>query len=392
MERMMEAIQLEEKLSPKLTLKRFLSVRSTIHTTSSFPERQQAAIGARSQFRSLGAGTCGRVFEVPSTTDIFKVANYPGQETDQMWNDYLMHSKISDVLENWGRDRLAFRVPRHKYFVGEKDNIWWSENLDRFPAQFLKRHSNLLCTERICPLAKPIRESLIDLYAPRNADIANFKADASNKDCLVRIYLGKRRERPNNMFFQLRNFNLHLDQMEELQLDVNEFASAIGEALAIMHWACHIDGNDVEFVLGSSPDVSAQPHMIFAKPLTVQQISALPVDTSTWNAHLNDFKERTTWIWMLDFNRCKSFAKDTNELLMQLLHSFFANDPYFPRPFPSQHRDAFLWTTFRNSYERTSAECFRRKISPEKHSDLPRVFMDMVEAEQKKRMESRLAV
>jgi hypothetical protein len=390
MDKMMEAIQLEEKLNPQLTLKRFLSVRSTISTNSSFAERQQAAVGTRSPFRSLGAGTCGRVYEVPGTTDIFKVANYPGQETDQMWNDYLMHLKISDVFDRWGRDKLAVRVPRLKYFVGEKDTTWWSQNMDRFPAQFLTAPSNLLCAERILPLAKPIRESLIDLYAPKKADIASLKADASNKDCLVRIYLGKRRERPNNLFFQLRNFNLHLDQMEELQLDANEFASAIGEALAVVHWACHIDGNDVEFVLGSSPSVIAQPHMILPKPLSLKQASALDVNTSTWDAHLNDFKRRTMWVWMLDFNRCKGFAKDTNELLMQLVHSFFRNDPYFPRPFPSQPKDAFLWTTFRKSYELTSAECFKRKLSPEKHSDLPMLFMNMVEAEQKKRMESKL--
>jgi hypothetical protein len=390
MEKMMEAIQLEEKLNPQLTLKRFLSVRSAISTTSSFAERQQAAVGTRSQFRSLGAGTCGRVYEVPGTTDIFKVANYPGQETDQMWNDYRMHVKISEVFEKLGRDKLEVRVPRHRYFVGEKDSVWWSENQDRFPSQFLKAPSNLLCAERILPLAKPIRESLIDLYAPRNAIPQSFKTDPSNKDCLVRIYLGKRRERPNNNFFQLRNFNLHVDQMEQLQLDANQFAFAIAEALAIMHWACHLDGNDVEFVLGSSPKVIAQPHMIMPKPLTAKDISSMSANTSTWDSHLNDFKRRTTYIWMLDFNRCKNFANDTNDILQQLLHSFFRNDPYFPRPHPALSKDEFLWITFRKSYETASANCFKKGYSPAKHSDLPKEFMNLVEAEQRKRNEKKL--
>ena len=386
MEKMMESIQLEEKLNPKVTLRRFLSVRSIISTASSFAERQQAAVGTRSLFRSLGAGTCGRVYEVPGTTDIFKVANYPGQDTDQLWNDYEMHNKVSEVFEKLGRDKIEVRVPRLKYFVGQSDDIWWSENLDRFPLQFLKEPSNLLCAERILPLAKPIRESLIDIYAPKGADLQSFKADASNKDCLVRMYLGKRRERVNNKFFQLRNFNLHLDQMEELDLNVFEFASAIGQALAIMHWACHLDANDVEFVLGSSPDLVAQPHLITTKPLSSEAIANMSPNTSTWDAHINDFKKRTTHMWMLDFNRCKVVSTNVEKMLLQLVHSYFRNDPYFPRPVPPNSKDAPLWDVFRRSYEEAASECIKRNLSPSGCSGLPHRFMDMVVAEQQKKV------
>ncbi|KAL5116090.1 hypothetical protein ACEQ8H_005986 [Pleosporales sp. CAS-2024a] len=386
MEKMMEAIQLEEKLNPKLTLRRFLSIRSVISTVSSFAERQQGAVGTRALFRSLGAGTCGRVYEVPGTTDIFKVANYPGQDTDQLWNDYCMHTSIADVLERWGRDKLEVRVPRLKYFVSMNDNMWWTENLDRFPLQFLKEPSNLVCAERILPLAKPIRESLIDLFAPKAADHLALKTDASNKDCLVRLYLGKRRERINNKFFQLRNFTMHLDQMEELELNIYQLAFAMGEAMAIMHWACHLDGNDVEFVLGSSPEMVAQPNMITTKPLDRRALSKLTPNSSTWNAHLNDFRKRTTHLWMLDFNRCKELSTNKEVMMEQMLHSFFRNDPYFPRPVPPTSKDAKLWQVFRNAYEDSAAECMKKNLSPLGCIEWPRHFMDEVVAEQQKKV------
>ncbi|KAF2848261.1 hypothetical protein T440DRAFT_536958 [Plenodomus tracheiphilus IPT5] len=392
MEKMMESIQLEERLNPKLTLKRFLSVRSVISTNSSFAERQQAAVGTRSEFRSIGAGTCGRVFQVPGTVDIFKVAIYPGQITDQLWNDYITHIKVSKIFEEIGRDKLQVRVPMHKYFVGQDDSTWWNENLARFPKQLVDAPSNVLCAERILPLAKPIREALIDLYCPADAR-AIFKADRPNKDCLIRLYMGARRRPLKSKFtgFQLRNFPLFLDQMEDLELDIADFASSIGEALAMMHWACHLDANDVEFVLGSAPEYTAEPALILTKPLSIQQVSSMKPNTSTWNAHLADFKRRTTHIWMLDFNRCAEFQPGQSGL-QQLVHAFFRNDPYFPKPLAALVRDQQLWTCFRKSYEHTSDLCFQSDKSEARHSQLPKRFVEMVVEEQRSRLEKQKAM
>ncbi|KAL1798440.1 hypothetical protein ACET3X_002477 [Alternaria dauci] len=386
-EKMMASIQLEEELNPKMTLKRFLSVRSGVSTTSSFAKRQQAAVGTRAQFRSIGAGTCGRVYEVPGTTDAFKVAHFPGKETDQLWNDFKTHVKISRQFEEFGRGNIQVQVPRHKYFVGVGDEIWWPENQDRFPD--LKTPSNLLATERILPLTKVIRESLIDLYCPAEHR-AYFKADASNKDCLVRIYLGKRRVQVPSKFkgFQLRNFQLHLDQIEELELDAADFATCIAETLAIMHWACQLDGNDVEFVLGSAPDYVAEPHLFQQENLSPNMIAKMKPNTSTWDAALKNFHKRTTHIWMLDFNRCATFAP-TQDGLKQLVHSFFRNDPYFPRPHAELEKDQYLWDAFCKSYLATAQMCVSKGKLPEKYANLPALFLNMVGVEQKKKMDAR---
>ncbi|KAF2194856.1 hypothetical protein K469DRAFT_469735, partial [Zopfia rhizophila CBS 207.26] len=377
---LVETIQLGEVLDPKFTLKRFLSTRSVVSTFSSFAERQQAVVRTRSEFRAIGAGTCGTVFEVPGTTDAFKVANNPGGHTDKLWNDFQMHLRVSEAFDTIGREKLAVHVPIIKYFVSSKDSEWWGENMDRFPQKY-QSQSNLLCAERILPLAKLIRESLVDTYCPPSL-VKEIKGSPSNKDCLVRIYLGKRKERISK-FFQLRNFLLHLDQMEELELDTADFATHIADALAVMHWRVGIDANDVEFVLGSAPYRVANPAQIISKPPTVKQIKSMPPNTSTWASHNDDFKRQITHIWLLDFNRCEDFFLNQSGI-EKLVAAFFRNDPYYPRPHGATTKDQNLWATFRNRYIATS----QAHVDKE-HYHLPKLFIDTVAEEQRKRMKKK---
>ena len=111
-----------------------------------------------------------------------------------------------------------------------------------------------MCIERIFPLPKPTRDALIDLYCPgigREAAGTN----AANKDCLLRPLLGRKRQSSGSRLniFSLRNFKLHLDQIQEIGLDARELAYAMADAMAVLHWHTKIDAMDVEFVLGSSP-------------------------------------------------------------------------------------------------------------------------------------------
>jgi len=70
--------------------------------------------------------------------------------------------------------------------------------------------------------------------------------------CLVRIHLRQPGARPQK-FFTLRNFKLYLNQMIDLGLDVDMFATIMANALAVMHCEVRIDANDVEFVLEVAP-------------------------------------------------------------------------------------------------------------------------------------------
>lgn len=42
-------------------------------------------------------------------------------------------------------------------------------------------------------------------------------------------------------------------QVQDINLDAIELAFALADALAVLHWHTNIDGMDIEFVLGSSP-------------------------------------------------------------------------------------------------------------------------------------------
>src|SRR5690606_18752349 len=132
-----------------------------------------------------------------------------------------------------------------------------------------------LITERILPLPRPIRHALIDLFCPENSK-ASVKENATNRDCLARVYLGKRRpEGPPPANFSLRNYNLHLDQMLDLNLPVYDYATAIAEALAIIHWAANVDGYDIEFVLGSEAEMTYTKALTDALRMSVEQLEAM---------------------------------------------------------------------------------------------------------------------
>src|SRR4051812_37045393 len=117
--------------------------------------------------------------------------------------------------------------------------------------------------------------------------------------------------------------------------------------MAVMHWKVHVDANDVEFVLCSAPDRLPNPEQISPDGLTADVVPKMKENTSTWATHQDNFKKRVTHIWMLDFNCCKDFLP-TASGIEQLVHSFFRNDPYFPRPLAKSAKNQHLWKVFRD--------------------------------------------
>ena len=113
--------------------------------------------------------------------------------------------------------------------------------------------------DRILPLPKVVRSALITQFYPSQGapidpqTLPNILGTVENKHCLARTYLGKEegqviaKER-----FSLRNFPLDLKSMERLGLEVASLAGSMGKAFALMHWGAGVNGDDVEFVLGTS--------------------------------------------------------------------------------------------------------------------------------------------
>ncbi|KAL4907552.1 hypothetical protein BDW74DRAFT_176306 [Aspergillus multicolor] len=144
----------------------------------------------------------------------------------------------------------------------------------------------MIHAQRIPAVKERIRQLLTENFCP--LELANeILASDTNRDCLIRPYLGRRRvSRPSRFrAFSLRNYPLHIDQMEELAIpeeDICGYARAMAEALAVMHWVGEVDGNDVEFVLaapndGPGKDKKTGGH-IWANALEAHQMWVLDFD------------------------------------------------------------------------------------------------------------------
>lgn len=141
--------------------------------------------------------------------------------------------------------------------------------------------------------------------------------DEENKGCFLRLYIGASSYQIGTQF-PLRNFPLSLDKMESLSLDVGQYAEAVAERLAILHWGAGIDARDMEFVLGGS--------------------------------RAEEERERSSvWVWVLDFNQCGGIEMDERGVEMAAM-AFWDNDLYFPCPNMMEEKDMQLWEFFRERY------------------------------------------
>lgn len=378
---LLASLQPEQKSddeSPKDALHRMLSNHSTISTSSSFSERQaEAAENEDLQtYRVIGRGACGTIFEHTGLGNVLKLATEASPEN--LWNDYAVHV---DVAEAFKRFNLSIQIPVCHYFALASDSDWWELNLKKFPTRF-QTPSHVLCTERILPLPRGIRDRLIEQYCPP-AKVIQAKQDVANKDCLVRLYLGKRRasEVPSR-FFTLRNMILHMDQMEFLGLDVSYYAEQMADALAVMHWRAKYDGRDIEFVLGSAPTT-------VRRPLNKDDLSKFESPRSTWKEAMNqtDYRKRSIHIWVLDFNQCRSISMDETGIDLAV-QAFFLNDPYYPRPLGAMNADLDLWQAFQDRYLERSREILAGEDEKGIRS-LPGRFIERLVERQRERMMDR---
>lgn len=355
---------------PEQVLNRMLSTKSYISTSSSLAAKNQAAydIPELRAFTQVGRGQCGTVWALTGTTEVLKVMNEG--KRDQLYNDYCKHCRVDDAL----RDTLSgFRrninLPSIGTWVAPSNEMFWDGHRSHFPESFVQPTSGFL-SERIFPVPLPVRSAIVDAFAPKDIKTRkeSFLSQQENKDCLIRIYLGRRQSRSTSNTFRLRNFDMTVNEMEFLRLDIVLYAETLAQTLAIIHWKAKLDGNDVEFVFGSAPRQKR-------RPTTAELEATNSIDVDKLVSEV-DFRHRSIGIWLLDFDQCKDFPENLDGV-KQLERSFYFNDPYFPRPISGHPKDVALWNTFKESYLVTSAALTT--------SDMPKQFIDAVEAEGRKR-------
>ncbi|MCJ1474209.1 hypothetical protein MMC13_002867 [Lambiella insularis] len=353
-------------------LHRMLSIQSHISPASTLARTYEmaSATPAHQVFKEIGRGTCGKVFALVGAPKVAKVP-VDSSQWQRLYNDFCMHKLVEESFSVAPSEySQALSVPRLEEWVAPDALDFWKEYGPRFPGQ---RPSFCLVSERIFPLPAPIRQALFRSFAPPRLNEQEFLTTDTNKDCLVRVYMGRRMKgsRKEAKSFGLRNFELHVNEMETLGLPLDKYATIMANAYAILHWKAQIDADDVEFVLGSSPLSKKCPNnaqVLFKSSPLVSHRSGSDFD----------YHRRSIGMWLLDFNNCQRVTMDARGVEM-LVKAFWHNDPYTPRPSGDHDIDVELWHHFRETYLNTS----RGPLSKE-HSHLPQLFIDGVEAEGKK--------
>lgn len=280
-------------------------------------------------------------------------------------------------------ESVEVQIPRIFSYVPKTNKEWWDSHLSLFRGSHLSfpLPAMALITERILPLPKLARQALIDTYCPASSRVAVLSHD-TNRDCLARIYLGRRRgaHDPPPRNFTLRNFNLCLDQMVELDLPNQYYARAIGQALAIMHWSANVDGYDVEFVLGSERETIYTQDICRSLGLSAEQVAKMPPHTDIDSMIRAKSQRRTTRVWVLDFNLCSMWEERKglerpDDLIAHLVEAFFQNDPYYPRPQDHEPEQA-LWLTFSESYRDTAVRLLSVPGKDPRLALLPQRFLE----------------
>lgn len=285
----------------------------------------------------IGAGHCGSVWAGLSDNENLKAPlalkredGGPGRSIE---NEVNVQSQVCRETTAGSSQTL---VP-HCFGLMKPDDESWHQVLSQLPQGF--ERCNAMVSEKVRSVSEIGRRCLTENYCPE--DMQQQIADSpQNRHCLVRVYLGRRRimhqlHHPVKRlkFFSLRNFPLHADQAEELNLPYEAYARAMGEAMAILHWKVRTDGADVEFVLGAPRWTGTGAE-----------------DEADSSLELGKHP-----LWMLDFD-CSRPVKADESGIEAMARAFWRNDPYFPRPHQPVDRDQRLWEIFAAEYKQTGTK------------------------------------
>ncbi|KAI2464374.1 hypothetical protein F4781DRAFT_413370 [Annulohypoxylon bovei var. microspora] len=314
-------------------------------------------------FKKIGDGGCSAVFAQEGRSLAMKISKKP---IFGLWNDYSMHSLIYEQMESF---EIGINIPKCYFFVPKEDLEFLDTNLDLIEAaqDVCDVPTDIIVSERIPPLEEAMRSVLIDEYCDPELK-SSASADPANNDCLVRIYLGSTKGRISETSFSLRDFELHLNQMIELDLDAERMASVIAQALAVMHWAARTDAMGVQFVLGGSK-----------KPLIPSYSKIEEMEPSTYTGPksrvIGDFFRGRTVLWLLNFDQVRPI-KMNHEGVNQAVQAAAISGRYLPKRFSRGKTEKLVWDRFQKEYLETAD--FILQYEDKKLQQLPLHFLKEV--------------
>jgi hypothetical protein len=320
------------RLTDLAILKQSLSLKSVILTPSSFSHLFRAARSRPElqQLNQIGVGLQGAVFEQLGKPLALKKET-PGNEKlpSNLYHEYKIHCDVSAAFEHYQSINRGVHVPKPLEFISRKqNNALWDEILPKTPQHYRMR-GDLVRMERILPLPKVVRRALISQFCvPEHRDSTEIEAilnQPGNKHCLARVYLGKANGSIDHDL-PLRNFPLYLTSLERIGIETLHLANAMGKAYATLHWGAATNGDDVEFVLGTS--------------------AAAAQGTN----HAPDLQSRAVQLYLLDFGQCEAvdLAQDPDVVYQAFKGAMVTGDNQ--SFIPHYLRSPAMFATFRQGY------------------------------------------
>jgi len=265
-------------------------------------------------------------------------------------NDYLMHT----CVENASREiDVDMEIPSVKYWISRGDQEWWNLYGAQFPQGFPGVLQSVLSTQRIPALPKSIRDAVRDKCIPYQSLAESVKASPDDIDFLLPVYCGAKWPEFLDPVYLLSMWNhgLYLDHLSECPKEVDRIASAMGESLAVMHWAVGIDAREVEFGIGGAPEPRIQRITANEIKNVVEALGSRDLLPSTFEYVTGGVQKPRplTKLWMLDFDKCRKITKDEEGTKMAV-EAFFATGPHYPRPNTKTEFEQKLWRSFKKAY------------------------------------------
>lgn len=237
-------------------------------------------------FNEIGQGLQGTIFERMAYDFVLKKEKAQNSEMScNLRREFGVHQLVHRAFQEYG-DRPEINchltVPNAHTFL-----LATFAAFDLCPHVPEGQRTDMVLMDRVLPLPKIIRRALIGEFYPFENNITKEAKDSivdgtlgitANKHCLVRPYLGMSSKR-HTADFSLRNFILGLDDLRKLKYDADELGATLGKAYAIMHWAAHVNGDDVEFVFGSKlVDVDGKDGLTNSPHIQHREISLHLID------------------------------------------------------------------------------------------------------------------
>ncbi|EKM55040.1 uncharacterized protein PHACADRAFT_208569 [Phanerochaete carnosa HHB-10118-sp] len=267
----------------------------------------------------VGAGSFATVCAHRGGPLVFKIVHFE-EQAQELKAEYTAHNALFTSYPQ----KFTFAVPRPLGFYGitNQDYLELSTNIHfHLSGQYFES------------VGVPRSAYAMDRVHTLPADIGNVirvqfysritEARSAPYSSLCRLYLSKVLK--PSMFLRF----------ESRLMPLNDVARGMGEVLGHIHWRLGYDARDIEFVMGGD------------------------------GYHGVTFQ-------VIDFNQMRRLEGTGVEVVEMLVSSFFANDPYYPRPRPSDT----LYQAFRTGY---IAQCALGQTS------VPKEFLEAIEVEQAKR-------